>query len=240
MDKKFLEKLAKSGRWEKIDTSSIPAQVVNRINYGEGFNLTTLIGYAAHEKKLDKLPKEFFNLEGLSKANGIKETALHFAAMGKQINYIPKEFLNKENLCAKNRDGTSPIHYAALHLCLDQIPKKYLTPEALSKVNFHGFGALEFSLFASMEFNIDPLNPLNPLDPKDNIPKTKDNKELSKKLHDQLNFILSKLDSPTLKEYLDTPVTSYIRECRTKLLQKEMHNRLIDKAFKQNANTLEI
>jgi len=240
MDKRALERITKSGKWEGVDLSSISPPIVNKVEYGRDYKLSTLIGYAAQQEKLDKFPKELFNLEGISKTNRIGENALHLAAICKQIKYIPQKMLNKKNLGAKNRDGTSPIQYATLHLCLDQIPKKFLTKELLTKVNCHGFGSLDFALFAFKEAKINPLenNPKSSTTPADQNEDITKNKMLSKMLQTQLNTILEKLDAQKLKGYLKEPTTSHIRDWRTKIIQKELHQRLITKAFEKNERTI--
>lgn len=245
MDKEALERVTRSGRWAGIDLCSIKPNMVNKIEYGRDYKLTTLIGYAAQNGRLDKFPKKLFNPQGISKTNGIGENALHLAAISKQIKYIPQELLNKENLGAKNRDGTSPIHYATLHLCLDQIPKKFLTKELLTKVNCHGFGALDFALFAYKECQINPIatkreekdakSPTKSIVSKKNLDK---NKKLTKILRTQLNTILGRLDTQTLKDYLKEPAISYIRDWRAKIIQQELHQRLITKAFEKDEKTI--
>lgn len=249
MDKRALERITKSGKWEGVDLSSISPAIVNKVEYGRDYKLSTLIGYAAQQEKLDKFPKKLFNLEGISKTNRIGENALHLAAICKQIKYIPQEMLNKKNLGAKNRDGTSPIQYATLHLCLAQIPKKFLTKELLTKVNCHGFGALDFALFAFKECQINPLEntlatTLKEIDaksPTKSIGPNKDldkDKELPKILRAQLSIILGRLDTQTLKDYLKEPAISYIRDWRAKIIQQELHQRLITKAFEKNEKTI--
>lgn len=190
MDKKHLEELAMTGNWSEKIIKRVRLEHINGLDYGLGHKKTNLLGLSAQFKTLDKLPKEFFNPEGLDACNGVEETVIHYAAMHNQLCYIPKEFLNEKNLNAPNIEGTTPINYACLHLCLHQIPRELISRDSLIKTNDHGLNAFDFSLYAYFDIweksiNIDCY----------------DLKENRSQFNTQVKIILTKLTDKDIKDY---------------------------------------
>jgi len=249
MRKSELERRARSGQWEGVDTTKIPQEMVSSLSFGKGYRHSNLIGLAAQHGTLKSFPKELFDSVGLATPNdNMQESALHFAAISGDLKFIPQHLLTSENLAIPNTEGTTPIHYAALYLSLSQIPKNLLTQELLTRENRHGFGVLDFALFAykdsmlelktpSVGVDVDVGVDVNESGKIDKEEKTNE-RILHQKLDEQLRVILSKLSDQTLRRYQKAPTTTYTRERRRLIIDKELTRRQVIKKVSETEITL--
>lgn len=222
----YLGTIAKTGDWDSIDISKISKNTVNKVFYGLLDNKTNLIGLAAKHSNLSKFPKELLNEEGLSSSNSDGKSALHLICENNQLKFIPNKFLNETNLNLPDNLGTTPMHVLSLLGYLSQLPNNLITDKLLSNQNKNGHNCLDFCIFAL-----------------EDLSATGNPEKNQTSLKTQLNLVLSKLKTITLKKELPLHSPKEISFCykeKTKLIKKELSHRTILEHLKKEDKSIVI
>jgi hypothetical protein len=241
---KDLEILAKTGTWENIDETKISLDEVNKMLYGVGCMKTNLIGVAAQNGKLDKLPKNFLNYEGLVQGNKTGETPMHFVCskLNNQLDHIPKNFITITTLLLPNENSTTPLHYLALHGNLQKVGLPLLTPENLRLKNKHGLNSLDFLIYGLKGNSFSIIHGVSPTSLPSSPSYKGEPKEarLRLKFESQIRWVLSQFPESWLKEELPKEKTNKIYEEKTHEIRQELKRRALLKSIKEKQNCLEI
>jgi len=219
MDRKELEAIARSGGWDKVDTSELTTEMVNQTTWG-----MSLLHIAADGENLNKFPKHLITPEGLLIENGTGETVLHMAANCGEIHIIPKELLTEENITKPDLNHNTPLHYLALRGDLKYLPKSLYTEKNFSIKDDKGRTPLDFAILGLISCE----------------EATSKTVSEEKDLKNCIRIILSTLSLKTLNELVKRNEDIIHHERAKEFIQEEITRKKVMKAINKDEMTIEI